>query len=304
MLWVLNAISLRADEPEKSLELGVSLSKKEIVQFEPVVLDVSVTNRSKKPQQVVGTWDLDWLYLKISVTDSTGKDVFHRINGAVADGIPSKVIIAAGPRDNSLHHRIVLTASPGTWMDKPGDYKLQATFDYGNKKAKPLKSNTVNLAIKPAQGIDKQALTRFRGYPQAKFLAMSTNAAVVGEEFEAVIKKYPKSVYTPWCYYILGWAWQDYDRIPERQRALAAQEYFGELLRKYPKFPLKIEAEYELARALYRLGEREKALKQIDDLAGKHSDLLLFRNVNRSLEWYRDNGKEIPVEELPPHYPQ
>ena len=111
-------------------------------------------------------------------------------------------------------------------MDIPGEYMVHATFDYGKKNAKPLRSKPVTLTIKPAEGIDKEALTLFRGYPQAKFLAMSTNAAVVGEEFEAVIKKYPKSVYTPWCYYILGWAWQDYDRIPERQTGACCSRIF------------------------------------------------------------------------------
>lgn len=301
-LWCIVGSSLEAEESSNALELRLSLSKRQIVQFEPVVLEVSVTNRSAKPQQIYNTLDLDWLYLKVFVTDSAGKE-FQLGTGGISDGIPGRETIAADPANNTLRHKILLTPFPKSWMDTPGDYKLHATFDYG-KDVKPLKSNTVGLKVKPTEGINKKALERFRGRLQASFLANKSTCPPIAEEFEAVIKEHPKSIYVPWCYYVLGRASQHQKRVPERARAVEASEYFRRLLEKHPKFPLTTEVRYEIARELLRLGQRDDALRRIDDLAGKHSDFLVFRNANSALEYLRDNEREITAEQLPPHYPQ
>ena len=291
-----------AETPSK-LELKLSLSKTEIVQYEPVILKVWVKNVSNKPQQISRGLELIWDDLHIKITNAAGK-LFHYGPSVLVDGSPGEELLSADGPENAFQHRIMLFAFPGNWLDTPDKYKLHTTFDYGKTGTKPLTSNTVTLTIKPAKGVNEQALTRLRGYPQSRFLQGSTTDFAIADEFKAVIQKYPQSIYTPWCYYILALADQTRESRPDKQRALAARRNYEQLLKKYPKFPLKTEVKYEMARELLRMGKREEALKQIDDLAGKHPDLLLFRNVNRTLEWYRDNGKEIPVEELPPHYPQ
>lgn len=285
--------SARGEDNPPKLELKLSLSKSEIVQLEPIALTISVQNLSKEPQKIHRIFDPDWQYLKIFLTTTDGKAIWLR-SGLIKDGRPNTYTLPPKGRNDVIRYRLLLSGQPKDWMDTPGEYKLHITFDYA-KDSEPLTSKPVKLTVKPAEGIDKEALDRFRGYPQAEFLARGSTAQAIAEQFRFVVQKYPKSVYTPWCYYILGWAAQNDPFVSQSSRATNARDYYGRLLKDYPKFPMKTEVEYEMARELLRLGEDEGAIDQLEVLASKHSDLSLFKNFDL---------KKVTADNLTPHYPQ
>lgn len=299
-LLSLNPAPAHAEKPQPNLELKLSLSKSEIVQLEPIALTISVQNLSNEPQEIVSpVFDPDAQHLKIFVTTKDGKSTWLR-SGTVKCIYTGTTTFS--PKD-VIRYRLLLSGEPKEWMDTPGEYQLHITF-LCLKDPKPLESQPVKLTVKPAEGIDKEALDRFRGYPQALFLGMRTTAPAIGGQFRIVTQEFPKSVYAPWCYYILGWSMQNSREAfaSDASQAVAARDYYGQLLEKYPKFPLKTEVEYEMARELLRMGEDEGGIEQIEDLASKHSDLWLFRCVDMKLKSFRDKGKVIPANSLPPHY--
>jgi tetratricopeptide (TPR) repeat protein len=98
---------------------------------------------------------------------------------------------------------------------------------------------------------------------------------------------------------MLGGAAQQNRFLSESSKALSARKYYGRLLEEYPKFPMKAEVEYEMARELLRLGKNEEAIKQLKEVVSKHSDLLLFRGFQGV-----DFSKITSIDNLSPHYPQ
>ncbi len=292
----------QAEKPPK-VELKLSLSKSEIVQFEPIVLTIAVRNLSKEPEQIHLKFDPIAQYLRIFVTSELGK------TKRIKPDIISNVYVGPhefGPKD-VIRYRLMLSGKPHDWMDTPGEYKLHITFDC-LKDAKRLESESVKLTIKAAEGVDKEALDRFRGYPQATFLDRGSTAEAIAGQFRFITQKYPKSVYTPWCYYILGWAMQNRraDFASDSLQAEAAIDYYERLLREYPKFPMKTEVEYEIARESLRAAAKDDearmgAIDQIEHLARKHPDLWLLRRFSYALKSSLKAGKIPEADELPPH---
>ncbi len=173
----------KCEDPK--LELKLSVSKSEIVQLEPIVLTVSVQNLSKEPQKIYPIFDPDAHYLKIFLTTDEGKTSWVR-SGLISD-ISCKPYTFS-PKD-VIRYRLMLSGQPKDWTDRPGEYKLHITFSC-LKDAKPLESKPVKLTVKPAEGVDKEALDRFRGYPQAEFLARGSTAEAIAEQFRFVIRKF------------------------------------------------------------------------------------------------------------------
>ena len=290
-----------AEKPQPNIELKLSLSKSEIVQLEPIALTISVKNLSKEPQEIYPTFDRAAQHLIIIVTTNDGKTIeWHPGDIIIEDAVPN--LYTLSPKD-VIRYRMMLSDEPHSWMDTPGEYKLHITFDCLKAGAKPLESKPVKLTVKAAEGIDKEALHRFRGYPQAEFLTYgSTCDAILFKQFVTVTQIYPKSVYTPWCYYALGRAAQSDFTCPF-SKVFHARDYYEQLLKRYPKFPMKTEVEYEMAREFLRLGkDDEAAINQIESLINKHSDLWFLRQVNFTLESYRKLGKIAPAKELPKHW--
>ena len=289
----------RAEKPQPKLELKLSLSKNQIVQLEPIALTVSVQNLSKEPQNLYLIFNRDAQYLRIYLTTSEGKTHWLNTRLIACEGSDPETL---SPKD-VIRYRLMLSDGPHSWMDTPGEYKLHITFAC-LKDPKPLESKPLKLTVKAAKGVDNEALDRFRGYAQAEFLTSgATCDAILAEQFRFVTEKYPKSVYTPWCYYALGRAAQNQPFPLPFSTAAEAIGYYRRLLKDYPKFPMKTEVEYEIARELFRLGkDDEAALDQIETLASKHPDLWLFRRVNITLKLNRKVGRIPPPGELPKHY--
>ena len=263
-------VPARAEDPK--LRLKLSLSKSEIAQLEPIALTISVKNLSNETQKIHRVFEPSADYLRIFLTTKDGKNTWLQ-SGLDSDVVPRPYTL---PPKDTIRYRMMLSDGPHSWMDTPGEYKLHITFDC-LKDAKPLESKPVKLTVKAAKGVDKEALDRIRGYPQAGFLERLTTDAIIAEQFKIVTRKYPKSVYTPWCYYILGWASQNDPFVAQSSRSTNARNYYGRLLKEYPEFPMKTEVEYEMACELFDLGDDEAARDQLKDLASKHPDLWLFK---------------------------
>ncbi len=284
-------------KPDPELELELSLPKKEIVQFEPLVITISVENQSEQPRKISRAFDPCWHYLKVFVTDPAGR-VHHLGGGVICCGFGGTLTLPPKGRNNAIHLRMLLTPSPNTWLDTPGKYQLNATFQAGDNNG-PLVAQTATLTIKPAEGVDKKALKLFRGEDQAEFLANQTTSPKIGKHFETLIQDYPKSVYVPWCYYVLGRAAQRQDHILYEDRGEAVRKYYKHLLETDSKFPLKTEVEYEMARELIRMEKPDAAKRAIEKLIQNNSELYLFRRVTESMDYLRKENRRLFAESLP-----
>lgn len=295
-------------EFSRDLEMKVSLSAEEVIQFEPVILKVSVRNVSHQNQKIYRALDPNRKYLKVFLIDSDGK---HRqlktsdiVNGEVESMELPTWVNRKGGVGTGVHRRILLSSNPGAWLDTPGKYKVYATFNYaeGKKVGSPV---AAELTVKAAEGVNKDALERFRGFPQAKFIAKQTNCPDIANEFKAVIDKHSESAYVPWCYYLLARGFQNREVGHPLSNARNARMYYQALLKRFPEFPLKREVEYEIAREGFRLEKTDESLYEVkrliklDPLADNYeAELFLLYEARRVF----DSAKgEITYEDLPSH---
>jgi hypothetical protein len=297
---------LRAEDvAPPDLLLQLSLSKEEIVQCEPVVIKAWVRNISDKPQKIFRAFDTSSDQLKVFLVDAEEKT--HEYKWNIIDCGPLGEMELANRLESvqgSVHTRLILAAAPDTLLDTPGKYQVYVTYSYA--KEKKLWSTPVTLTVKPAEGVDKQALERFRGWPQAKLLSKATTCQDIADEFEAVIQLYPESVYVPWCYYFVGWADQHRKEYDEKTRAIKSTDRYETLLEKFPDFPMKAEVKYEIARELFRLGKADEALldlKRMSELSRRNREvnLFLFYNTRAVLGTLGDGNTKVGYDDFPAH---
>ncbi|MCA9072636.1 MAG: hypothetical protein KDA84_27120, partial [Planctomycetaceae bacterium] len=194
--WTLNLPAQEPDpddRPDPELELELTLAQEEIVQFEPLVYEITVRNLSDNPQEVSTEFDRCWQTLKIHLTDPAGKTSYLG-TGLICCGLGGKMTLPPKRWRGSVHHQNLFLPFSDGWLGTPGRYQLHATFS-AVTGMKPLESKLVPLTIKPAKGDDKEVLKILRGKDHAKFLSCMFGDGKIAKDFETLIQKYPKSHY-------------------------------------------------------------------------------------------------------------
>lgn len=292
---------------ELDFELGVCVSRKEIIEFEPVVLIVSVINLSGERQTIHRALDPRQQYLKIHIIDPDGKTHVWNPPRIKHRGIGYMTL---GPHE-AVHHQLILTRAQDGWLNQSGKYQLAATYDYGPDAEEPLASSFATLTIKPAEGVNTKALEKFSRHLQKGVLTEPNTTPAATEDLKSIIRDYPKSDYAPWCYYMLGWAAQHQPAVDNKTRANEARKYYGKLLEKHSKFPLKNEVKYEMARELFRFGKRHDAIQKIEQLVDKDrqmqannfvaAELFLLYEAREVLSRCKSKNQAVTFEKLPSH---
>lgn len=296
-------------EPQESQDVGdrhtapvrlhVSLVQSEIVRNEPAILTVTLANMSGTDQTVTPALEPEAEYLTCEIVLPDRKRVRYRpmLHVDVTSGTQ---VLKPGER---LVHRqmLIFSVGQGVLFKDAGQYKISANFSITatGRPRRVLKSNVATLTVRPAVGVDAKAIEFFRGNPQACFAVGSTTDWAIGREFETIIKDYPESTYVPWCHYFLGRAWQQREVSQPEAKAEHASRHFESLLNKHQRFPLIVETRYQLAKETLRLGRRDEALKQIEDLVEAHPHWRFFQRVKLQLHVYQDNVRKIQADWLP-----
>lgn len=278
--------SAGAEEEKTGLKLHLSLAADEIKQFAPLVAKIRIENTSAENRTVYSNPRPEFGNLTYRIPGPGGRQ--RRLEPVSMAAVPKhqQKVLAAG--EGLEHHQWILWSGGAFHFDQPGAYSIQASSRFNE-----LDSNIVKFRVSPAEGVDQKALEHWRGNPQALFALGATSDYTIAQEFEAILRDYPESVYTPWCYYFLGEAWQRRAESDElgrlrktgieyfSQKALALYE---ELLKKEPDFPRKVEISYEMAKERLRFGEREKAFAEIDRLTEKHPALYILQQAEDAVE--------------------
>ncbi|MBW3600961.1 MAG: tetratricopeptide repeat protein, partial [Planctomycetes bacterium] len=218
------------------------------------------------------------------------------------------------PNESLLHHEFLLySPNWGFHFREPGDYTIQATFDYGISPTPrlALRSNRVKLSVVPAPGVNAIALERFNGHPQGKFAIGMSDAYAIADEFQTVITEWPDTPYAPWSYYFLGRAWQARPENDQHNRRMRGHSGVNEflsqkaiatfeiLLNDHPTFPFAAEAHYQIAKEMLRLGQRQRALRRIKKLIEQHPNLRLIRKVDQTIKNFENAGVMLTAVQLP-----
>jgi len=281
------------------MELRITLQQQSIVQCEPVVVFFELKNTSGEKQA-----------FDPGIEPGQGNLIYRIVgpDGTVHRWHPPVVAMREGEKavlkpNESMSHRDIVHYS-GNWgfhFKQPGQYSVEATFLAGRVKDEPLllRSNSVSVTARPAAGIDAKALERFGGHPQAKFALGTSTDFAIADEFEAIIRDYPTSVYAPWCYYFLARAWQNRFRDTPKIGAEKAIALYEESLDKHPKFPLTIEVRYQIAKEMLYLERRTEGLERIEELIAAHPNLRLLQRAKRAIEGLRKEGHEVTAQQLP-----
>lgn len=272
-----------ADDPD-GLVLSIAVHKRQIIQYEPVVLTVSIANRSRQDKKVVAHLDPSWGFLSLFVDLPTGRRCPIR-PFVQSCGQARYVTLSSGQQ---IHHRFYLLYSKGVGyiFKEKGRYRVHVRFRPGTTGSRFVSATSPDLFVSaPTKEVDEYALRHWRGGPQALFALGLTTDNAIAREFSTVARKFPGSTYAPWSYYFCGRAAlrQELNDGPSKGGLNGVLVYYRPLLDKYPKFPLRMEAKLDLAEIYYYLGKTDVSTRILKEIESKHR---AFVAVRRSIARY------------------
>jgi tetratricopeptide (TPR) repeat protein len=266
---------------------------------EPLVVRVELANISTVPQSVPPLLEQRYGFLTYEISGPKGEAQKYAPLTEIETMFQPQTL---APGD-SLADRQLLFYSPnwGVHFKARGTYSVRAVFRLPGRDGDMslLTSNSEEVTVRAANGANAAALEHFRGNPQALFALGMTTDWVIGREFQTIVEKYPESKYAPWSHYFLGRSWQRRDMPQARAKAERAMLHFRALLKDYPDFPFAVEVRYEIAKELLRLGEKDEAIKRIEELRKSDPSLLLFQRAKEQIDAYTSRGLPVPVDALP-----
>jgi len=142
------------DEPGLEVELVLP---EQVQRGEFVVATVTVTNSGDEPRQVSAALNLAEGDLWLSVVTPAGERLDVR-DVVLACG-PSRIVELA-PGDYIAGQIELLYTSTGVTFDQPGKYSLHAEYDTGDPAGEMIRSNTVEVVVRPATSEDEMLVER------------------------------------------------------------------------------------------------------------------------------------------------
>jgi hypothetical protein len=296
-------------EGESPLQLRISAPKTTIVQCEPVPVKFELKNVSNKTLSVDVRLKPKWAQLLVEITPPGAEPYKVTYASPITERVPRDI----EPKHSVTHGRLLHHhPDPGFLFKRTGQYRVHATFQ--DRPLFSVRSNTLVLTIVEAEGVDAKALDEhWDGNPQGQFVMGATSDYVIAREMEAILTKYPSSIYAPWCDFALARA-----RVNRASKDAATQMHHGakeispiltrnaireyeRFLKKYPDFPFpySVSMPYTVAKMKLFLGRKEEALREIDGLFKKHPEVDFLREAKRKIKRYSERGREITSAELP-----
>ena len=225
---------IHAGESKWNLEIG--LAKQTYTMFEPVWLDVTLTNITSDTQWTYGLpFAPNHVRLYIDITDSDGNEVPYtgpqfQYSAGSGPGRP----FSTGEKDYGTYNLLELFGSAGgessykiLWWAFPympaGTYTIQAHYE-------DIPSNEITLTIVEPAGAEKDALELIQ---QASGIWAQDNTGPSARIFQEVIDKFPNSVFAEQCYYL--YRWYRVGSVEERRAAWRdRRDYTRDMLLHYP----------------------------------------------------------------------
>ncbi len=274
------------DTHTEGLRLELSVADSPILQHEPLVVVVRLTNVSGESVELVPRFEDIYSALKFNISDPYGRSFSHRWI-AHADGTASWRGLAPGA---SMVHRqwLLFGTRRHEYFEFPGEYRIDASFTTP-LKGRPvvtLKSGPVVFHVERVPASEVDAWDFFRGLART---AMGTSPEPMDwtrivHDLDGIPHNYPESRYAPWCLFFLGRGWQLRQWKYEDRAKREAVTAFEKLLADYPDFPMSVETSYYLAKAQYEIDPTLENLEIIQTLIHQHSNLWLMQLATEQID--------------------
>ena len=223
-----------AGKDKWSLEIG--LAKQTYTMFEPVWLDVTLTNMTSDTQWTYGLpYAPNQVRLYIDITDSGGNEVPYtgpqfQYSPASGPGYP----FAAGEKDYGTYNLLEFFGLPSSessyhlpFLRFPfmptGAYTIQAHYEDAS-------SNAITLTIVQPAGEEKEILDLIE---KATTVLRRDNSGPAAQIFREVVDRFPNSGFAEECYYLFKW--YSLNTLEEKRAELRDfRDFSRDMLLHYP----------------------------------------------------------------------
>jgi len=274
---------------EEKIELSIIATKNEIVQYEPLIINIQLKNAGITDWRINGVLNLEAGCLQLEIGEFEGK--FYKYDtGTHALVEASRNLLK--PKQVIMSQAILFTYKMSTLkppytvekieadphiffpFGEPGIYKIRAFYQLGessvSKDRKMLESNALEIRVLSWNQKEKQAFNFFK---KVNDLAHAMGACCpdkYGEEakiYENFINLYPDTVYTPYIKFKLAQLYHNgAGSIPgEGKDFERAHKLYSDLAKSAPLF-LADQVLYSLARLEVESGRLNEANATIDKL--------------------------------------
>jgi len=151
------------------IEFIVSTEKQEYLLGEPILVNCEVKNISNDIVEVLDKFEADYDIVTYHVVKSSEKDVSF-VPYAVMDFLPESIPLK--PQDSIFGMSKIFYGGKGWTFDKPGNYKIWATYNGLSKyPEKVIKSNVLEIKVNaPVDDQEKEQADLIMGKEQGLFL--------------------------------------------------------------------------------------------------------------------------------------
>ncbi len=223
------------------IEFIVSTEKQEYLLGEPILVNCEVKNISNDIVEVLDKFEADYDIVTYHVVKSSEKDVSF-VPYTVMDFLPESVTLS--PQDSVFGMSKIFYGGKGWTFDKPGNYKVWATYNgLAKHPEKVIKSNVLEIKVNaPVNDQEKEQADLIMGDEQGLFLLYDG-----GDDLSEGIKnlnilrdKFPESDLSSYVNFSMGESltreFKDFKnkkvRPPEPSKAL---DYLSKAKDKLPK---------------------------------------------------------------------
>ena len=181
--------------------LTISLYKTTLVQGEPLIVALCLTNKSEKPLRGFYSSNEHFANGTIEIEGSSADDSpsfrqTYSLGVHQLWGLHTPLAPGASRRCEKIYLPLVLSPSdtPKRTTLPPGQYRVAATV----QATVPVTSEAVEFHVKPAKPEDQQALELMASRRVAGFLAGLAYSHDLPDGMSKLLEKFPDSVYAPY----------------------------------------------------------------------------------------------------------
>ncbi len=295
-------IVVRVEAPQPRVLLG-----------EPVTIIASLANEADQPIVISPVMGLEGSFLKLWVGDPSG--CVRRYQPYVLATVEHVPVLFYPGQSVAETYTLLSNWEGRHAFPSAGRYEVSATFDRDNRS---LRSNTLTIEVLEPQGIDAEAFPLVFADDSAQFLGVQSYHYQEGiADLRNLLSDYPNCTYAPYAAYALAHRASReslfsegpgmIERIPPNyDEAIAG---FERIVREWPDSAVADDAQFDLARTYFDMGERDRARQALtlffDRFAPTSQHLAQAVYLSERLEWeeeYRGPASRqsewVPVDDI------
>ena len=244
------------------LTLEISSPKQKLVQFEPMALILTLSNKTSSPIAARTSIDLSAGFVELFTIRKNGEPVKIQNLSPIA----GLVIVRPGIIRSGESHQTkeLLTLDLDKVFPQPGTYQIQAVLRNGEGKQQ-VKSNLLTIHVLEPTGLDIQAFDYLKNRTNPSYFFSGLELDKTQVQMVEFVSNFRDSSYGDYVAFMLGEFYlvrKDYTRAIEQLNGVS----------KKPDFVYGDRALYYLVEGNARLGNWQQAGHHLDSLRASHPD--------------------------------